>query len=214
MADENLNDLPRTRKEALERGSKWFFNGAVCKNGHVSRRSVAGGCCRCNIDRGAAWVKSNPEKRKATRQKYRQNNLDKERAISRQWHIDNPERTKANAKSWRAKNEEKHRELNRAWRLNNPERTAAIYRRRRSRSKRAQGSHTASDINQIRKAQKDKCAYCGAKLKGRGQVDHIIALAKGGEDWPRNLQLLCAPCNQSKGARDPIDFSRSTGKLI
>jgi site-specific DNA-cytosine methylase len=35
-----------------------------------------------------------------------------------------------------------------------------------------------------------------------------------GANWPRNLQWLCAPCNLSKGARDPIVFSKSIGRLL
>jgi HNH endonuclease len=32
------------------------------------------------------------------------------------------------------------------------------------------------------------------------QYDHVIPLTKGGADTVDNLQLLCAPCNQAKGA--------------
>ncbi|MGI8801422.1 MAG: HNH endonuclease [Solirubrobacteraceae bacterium] len=43
-----------------------------------------------------------------------------------------------------------------------------------------------------------RCAECGS-----GSVlefDHVIPLAMGGSDGERNLQLLCADCNRSKGA--------------
>lgn len=42
------------------------------------------------------------------------------------------------------------------------------------------------------------CAHCGSTE--RIQVDHIIPIIRGGKTESGNLQLLCAPCNQSKGA--------------
>jgi len=35
-----------------------------------------------------------------------------------------------------------------------------------------------------------------------GAVDHIVPRARGGQNEPTNLQLLCEPCNASKGAKD------------
>ncbi|MGZ6696092.1 MAG: HNH endonuclease [Solirubrobacteraceae bacterium] len=43
-----------------------------------------------------------------------------------------------------------------------------------------------------------RCAECGAAFDL--QYDHVIPLALGGADTVENLQLLCAPCNQAKGA--------------
>ena len=51
--------------------------------------------------------------------------------------------------------------------------------------------------------QRGVCALCGAPVQRRGHqshVDHIVPLAKGGNGWFRNLQLLCRLCNQRKGA--------------
>lgn len=40
-------------------------------------------------------------------------------------------------------------------------------------------------------------------------VDHIVPLAKGGHPSdPRNLQLLCGPCNLAKGAADVAPWAR------
>lgn len=43
------------------------------------------------------------------------------------------------------------------------------------------------------------CAACGATE--RLSVDHIRPVSKGGQDHYANLQILCRPCNSSKGAR-------------
>lgn len=44
------------------------------------------------------------------------------------------------------------------------------------------------------------CAECRCR-SGALTVDHIIPLALGGLTEPGNLQVLCGPCNSSKGAR-------------
>ena len=43
-----------------------------------------------------------------------------------------------------------------------------------------------------------RCAECGSSFEI--QYDHVIPLALGGANTAENLQILCAPCNQSKGA--------------
>lgn len=42
-----------------------------------------------------------------------------------------------------------------------------------------------------------KCVRCGAREKL--EFDHIIPVADGGNSTERNVQLLCEPCNRSKG---------------
>jgi len=42
------------------------------------------------------------------------------------------------------------------------------------------------------------CALCGAPAPL--EVDHIVAIAKGGSNDLANLRTLCLPCNRRKGA--------------
>ena len=64
-----MYDLPNTRQGAREIGSKAYFTGLSCKQGHVSKRWTAtGNCAECQRERTNAWTKNNPEKHLAYRQ--------------------------------------------------------------------------------------------------------------------------------------------------
>jgi 5-methylcytosine-specific restriction endonuclease McrA len=71
---------------------------------------------------------------------------------------------------------------------------------RRSRIKENGGKHTKEDIDEIRAAQGDKCSYCRIALHGKGHVDHISPVSRGGSDGKENLQLTCHSCNMMKGS--------------
>jgi 5-methylcytosine-specific restriction endonuclease McrA len=52
-----------------------------------------------------------------------------------------------------------------------------------------------------------KCLACGAT--DRLEADHVIPVAKGGDNDPLNFQPLCRTCNASKGAMH-IDYRTPT----
>ena len=56
----------------------------------------------------------------------------------------------------------------------------------------------------------DVCAYCGTT--GPLQWEHIIPVSLGGPDNIDNMVRACAPCNLSKGARDPYQWFLGAGR--
>lgn len=48
----SLSELPKTFEEAVTAGSKTYFTGLPCKNGHLSKRHVSNkGCATCTVER-------------------------------------------------------------------------------------------------------------------------------------------------------------------
>ena len=78
--------------------------------------------------------------------------------------------------------------------------------RRRARLRAARGLLTYGIIQHLLVVQGGECAYCPAKLSSGFHLDHIMPLALGGLNADDNVQLLCPPCNQNKGARHPDSF--------
>ena len=59
----------------------------------------------------------------------------------------------------------------------------------------------------LRRAQGNRCVYCGVNLRAKAtHIDHIIPLAQGGPHVMANWQLLCHRCNLRKGARNDQEF--------
>lgn len=226
--------LPSSKKEARAIGAKYYFSGMPCKYGHIAKRLVSNNSCViCQSDRQKKWKAANPDRAKQLvsdwalnnpervrekSRKYYRKNAEARRAYSKEYRKANPEKIKADLAAWRSENIETERAKSRArtrlWIAENPERHSANRQTRRARILGADGSHQAADIKRIHQAQKGKCAVCKKHLNGKWHVDHIVPLARGGSNWPSNLQLLCEPCNRSKSDRDPIDFMRSKGMLL
>jgi 5-methylcytosine-specific restriction endonuclease McrA len=190
---------PRTRKEAAAAGLKHYFTGKPCHKGHVAPRVLTGTCSECARESVRIWNDANREKISD---------------ISRAWHNANRHRRLVELRAWNDANKEYRLEKGRAWRKENSEKLPVYTRNYRARRRSAEGQHTAEDIAAIRVAQRDRCGYCRAALKGKGQVDHIVALNNRGANDRKNLQLLCEGCNKSKSDRDPIEFAQSRGKLL
>jgi 5-methylcytosine-specific restriction endonuclease McrA len=121
----------------------------------------------------------------------------------------------ANGKKWREENPEKWRAARRGWKEANPDKVRAIHRNTsHKRYRQKKGGLSATDLLAWEKSQPKVCHWCGVKCSESWHVDHRLPLAKGGEHELRNLVIACPSCNLRKGARDPIEFVRSLGKLL
>lgn len=197
MADEENKVI--TREEAMALGLKRYFTGRPCKRGHVSQRKLPRGeCCECQRlrDRNRYAI------RRIRQAKYQAEYRAKHKERLREQIREYSRRTVATRIAY-----------NQEWRNANKERYRALQHNYKARKRAASGSHTASDIKDILRLQRGKCAICCRKLS-RYSIDHIQPLSKGGSNDRKNIQLVCLRCNSSKKASDPIIYMRILGRLL
>lgn len=165
--------------------------------------------------RVAAWRAANPEQARQHGRKWRAANLEKARLESRKQYAANAEKRREYARAYRRAHPGYAYKKTREWIKANPEKHREHSRTRRDRKRGAVGNGwTVADVAEIKIGQRGRCAICRERLPKNFHRDHIIPLARDGAHERRNLQLTCGPCNQSKGARDPIEHARSLGRLL
>ncbi|MGW6313831.1 HNH endonuclease [Streptomyces sp. NPDC055099] len=71
----------------------------------------------------------------------------------------------------------------------------------------ARGNNAAARLRRaVRKAVAGQCTTCmGWFLPSQVDIDHVLPLAKGGEDIGTNVQVLCKQCHKTKTA---VDFGK------
>lgn len=153
-------------------------------------------CIACGLQHYRCWYDENIEhKLEYSRNRYEQN-IDAIRQYD--------------AERWLNGKKERTREVIAA----NRERYNSYGHAHRARKRNAPGTHfNARDVERIKEAQRGRCAICREKLR-KYHVDHIKALARGGTNEAKNIQLLCATCNVRKNQTDQIKFMQRQGFLL
>lgn len=205
-----------SRKEARALGLKRYFTGQPCKYGHITERRVSDcACVQCGVEKAR-----NPDERERRREymrdhqrRYRAENGDVTRATMRESYARNAEKRREAVREKRAANPDEHKAVLRKsyakhkdrrnaecreYQKNNPDLVRQHRRNRKARVRNAEGTHTAADVTALFESQNGKCVGCETDLAAGYHVDHIVPIARGGSNWPGNLQLLCPFCNLSK----------------
>ena len=162
----------------------------MCRNGHESSE---GECKECKRLRDA---------------KYRYNNAEKIKKSQRKTYRKYHESRKQKMRDYAAANSKAAVDRAARWNADHPESKRAAVRNRRRRLQGAAGTHDAKDVEVLYKKQSGRCAGCQCTLAAGYHVDHKNPVARGGSNWPRNLQLLCARCNHRKGAMNMREWTR------
>ena len=115
-----------TRREAIERGLKWYFTGEPCKWGHIEKRQVSNGSCLdCASRRLAEWRQVNVEKEKVRAKEYRESNAEKIKTRRKELRAENLDKERMRCRKYRAENLDKERMRSKAWKKDNPEKVKA-----------------------------------------------------------------------------------------
>jgi 5-methylcytosine-specific restriction endonuclease McrA len=196
-------------------------NGGCCECGRLSRNKFYEGNKEYFTKQATTWKLQNPEASKRIKRAFEARAKAKDpegfRARKAATALDYYYRRKDERKGdpvyiagrgairrrWAAQNPDKDSAAKQTWRRNNPEMGKAYAANRRARTRAAPGFLTVADIEFLLERQSYRCAasWCQVDILRRFHADHIKALARGGDNSLENTQLLCIPCNLSKGAR-------------
>ena len=146
--------------------------------------------------RASAWYYTNRERALASCKNYRRANRDKKREADRRW---------------RSENRARKSENDRLWKRNNPDGIRLQKAMRRANKIQAMGVCSRSQLAARWEYYGGLCWICGAPACG---IDHVIALARGGSNWPVNLRPACRSCNSRKSARDWHQFAAERSRRL
>ena len=203
--------------DARAGGLTRYFPMEACKRGHIAQRMVSNRLCVvCLSEKTEVRHLKHKDRRNEARVIHRTENLDEARAKGRQRYAENAEECAAKMRLYRQENRDRVKASKKKTYIKTLQAILARNSKRRLQKIGNGGAHTDTDIADIRRMQKDRCANpkCRIKLLGKGHVDHILAVTRGGSDDRRNLQLLCESCNIRKYNKDAIAFMQEEGFLL
>jgi 5-methylcytosine-specific restriction endonuclease McrA len=185
-------NLPKTRSEAKETGSKYYFTGQPCKHGHIAARKTKGSCVEC--------LKVEWQEGAVSRAGYFASYNKREEVKDRknEWYQENREMVISNAATRPA-----HilREYRNAWKANNKTQVLADNKVRRRKHREATPPWmTRKQKSEIR--QLYQIAITMTQTTGEQYVvDHIVPLRSHevcGLHVPWNLRVITQEENLAK----------------
>ena len=139
-----------------------------------------------------------------TRESYKRN-TEKVKARNNAWRFANPAKKKLARDRWNANNKERIKEKGREWVKKNPEKARLHTQNYQSRRWGNGGKLTEKEWLECLEESGCRCLKCGSP--NNLSLDHIVPVLLGGRTEKSNTQVLCVPCNSSKGAKF-IDYRK------
>lgn len=172
---------------------------------------------------GKKWNAANYDKVQAQRRKYRESHreelCEKQKARyridpqpykdrMREWELAHPEKVREHAR----KMNESRKAIKLQWQKDHPEISREKERRRRAKKQSVLTIRfTQEQLNSRLSMFGNKCWICGADAES---VDHVKPIAAGGGHLLANIRPACGKCNSGKGAKWPLDISKSAFGVV
>lgn len=208
----NVDSTPEQQcskcKECFPITAEYWHRDKKRKTGFVSI------CKTCACKKSRDWGQENAEyvsergkkyyveNKERVHKPYRQRNAEHIAQLKREYRMTHPDETKKHKLESQKRNRPSANARVKRHYTKYPERRRANTLTRIARKKAAEGKYTGEDIKRMFDEQEERCAYCGIRIFWNipkdFHVDHIRPLTRGGANWPDNLCLACASCNQSK----------------
>lgn len=157
-------------------------------------------------ERSRQWQADNNDRRRETARKFKQANPGVIEQRNRDYYARNKARCDERNRAYAEKNYAKIREWQKLYLEQNPDKKKAWSVN--SKANRRLREKTAFPVTPVQLAQKlsmygNLCWICA---DGANEVDHVIALARGGLHILANLRPICGLCNRRKAAKDYKQF--------
>jgi 5-methylcytosine-specific restriction endonuclease McrA len=182
-----------------------------------TERYFDGRCKPCTKISTAIYRFENRDKRLLYDANYREKNKEKISNYHVIYHSKNKEKISEYHSIYYAKNKVKLDKLIKNYRIANPDVIRRSSNNRRAKKLGNGGKLTKGLFDKLFTLQRGKCPSCKGSLsnvKPRSPMDHIIALANGGENVDSNIQLLCRICNSRKHTKGNVEFMQECGFLL
>lgn len=131
-----------------------------------------------------------------------------------EWDAKHPGHKHERTRAWQRKHPDRVRAAALRWLEKNPYYKRVAEQKRTALKNAAPGEHTDEDIVAQYERQKGRCYWCGKYVGDDFEVDHVIALTRGGSNGSENIVIACPRCNQSKHNKLPHEWKRNGGKLL
>lgn len=174
-----------------------FYKAKNTKSGY------RGSCKQCVNDQNNTWYDQNKEEFNATtRKRYREEHRAEATERMRRWRETNPEKAREIARKSYIDNKESVSERSKTFYSSRVGYSAWKRARRVERIKDNGGTFTMQELKDLFDLFGNQCINPDCEgTDERLSVDHVIPIARGGQNNIENIQPLCLTCNLRKGTQ-------------